>query len=176
MTELLPQVKQDFIEALSHISRFWGFPRGVGAVFAVLYLAPDALSLDDIVERSGLTKGAVSTDVRSLARMGLVHRSSRLGDRKDYYVAETDFYKAIRSILAERQNVEFARSIQAVGETLAQLKAARGSLNEPERQFLIARVQALQDFFDAIDSLSRAVVKLDKLGIGNVQKILSVLK
>ena len=176
MSDRSAQIKGSFVEALSQISRFWGFPRGVGAVFAVLYLAPDPLSLDEIVQRSRLTKGAVSTDVRSLARMGLVHRSSRIGDRKDYYVAETDFFKAIRSILGERQNVEFSRSIQVVRDTLDQLKHARGAMDESERQFLLARLQALQDFFDAIDSLTRAVVRLDKLGIGNVQKILSVLK
>ena len=170
------QIKQEFTEALSHISRFWGFPKGVGAVFGVLYLAPDPLSLDEIVRRSGLTKGAVSTNVRSLARMGLVHRSSHIGDRKDYYVAETDFYRAIRSILGERQNVEFAGSVEQVRQTLASLKAARGSMSEDDREFLLARVQALQDFFDAIDSLTRAVVKLDRLGFANVQKILSVLK
>ena len=176
MADRSAQFKADFVEALSHISRFWGFPRGVGAVFAVLYLAPAPLSLDEIVSRSGLTKGAVSTDVRALARMGLVHRSSRVGDRKDYYLAETDFYRAIRSILAERQNLEFARSLQTVRDTLTQLKAARGSMDESERQFLVARLQALQDFFDAIDSLNRAVIRLDKLGMANVQKILSVLK
>ena len=176
MPDRTAQIKGDFIEALSQISRFWGFPRGVGAVFAVLYLAPEPLSLDEIVDRAALTKGAVSTDVRALARMGLVHRSSRLGDRKDYYVAETDFYKAIRAIMGERQNTEFARSIEAVRGTLAQLKAARGSMSESEREFLISRIQALQDFFDAIDSLGRAVARLDRLGLSNVQKVLSVLK
>ncbi len=176
MPDSLKQVKGDLVQALGQISRFWGFPRGVGAVFAVLYLAPGPLSLDEIVHGSGLTKGAVSTDVRALARMGLVHRSSRPGDRKDYYLAETDFYRAIRSILGERQNVEFASSIQAVRDTLTRLKSARGSIDESEREFLIARLQALQDFFDAIDSLTRAVVRLDKLGVANVRKILSVLK
>src|SRR5512142_3150904 len=157
MADRSAQFKADFVEALSHISRFWGFPRGVGAVFAVLYLAPEPLSLDELVAQTGLTKGAISTNVRALARMGLVHRSSRLGDRKDYYVAETDFYSAIRSILGERQNVEFAASIQAIRRTLEQLKSARGSMDEAERTFLVARLQALQDFFDAIDSLTRAV-------------------
>ena len=176
MPDRTAQIKGDFIEALSQISRFWGFPRGVGAVFAVLYLAPEPLSLDEIVDRVALTKGAVSTDVRALARMGLVRRSSRLGDRKDYYVAETDFYKAIRAIMGERQNTEFARSIESVRGTLARLKAARGSMNESEREFLISRIQALQDFFDAIDSLGRAVARLDKLGLSNVQRVLSVLK
>src|SRR5512143_485755 len=149
MPDRAEQIKQDFIEAVSQISRFWGFPKGVGAVFGVLYLAPGPLSLDEIVQRTGLTKGAISTNVRSLARMGLVYRSSRLGDRKDYYVAETDFYAAVRPILSERQNTEFASAIQAVRRTLEQLKAARGTLDETERLFLIERLQALQDFFDA---------------------------
>ena len=84
MPDSLPQIKQDFVEGLSQISRFWGFPKGMGAIFAVLYLSPAPLPLDEIVSQTGLTKGAVSTEVRALARLGLVHRSTKLADRKDY--------------------------------------------------------------------------------------------
>src|SRR5574338_592460 len=97
-TTPLTDIKQDFAESLSQISRFWGFPKGMGAIFAVLYLSPEPLSLDDLVRETGLTKGAISTEVRGLARMGLVHRSGRPADRKDSYEAETDFYAAIRSL------------------------------------------------------------------------------
>ncbi len=176
MSRELPQIKQNFVEGLSHISHFWGFPKGVGAIFAALYLSPAPLSLDELVQQSGLTKGAVSTDVRALARLGLVHRSSRLGDRKDYYEAETDFYKAIRSILGERQNREFDSAVRSVRETLEKLQAVKGSVDEAERKFLLERVQALQDFFGAIDSLSRAVSRLDSLGMSTIQNILKILK
>src|SRR6266542_274018 len=101
MAQSLSRIKNDFTQGLSQISRFWGFPKGMGAIFAVLYLSSTPLALDEIVQETGLTKGAVSTEIRSLARMGLVHRSTKLGDRKDYYEAETDFYTAIRSILKE---------------------------------------------------------------------------
>ena len=174
MTTPLPQIKQEFVEGLSQISRFWGFPKGMGAIFAVLYLSPTPLPLDEIVEQTGLTKGAVSTEVRALARLGLVHRSSKLADRKDYYDAETDFYKSIRSILKERQNSEFDRAVASVRDTLEKLEA--GTTYSEERTFLIERVRALQDFFNAIDSLARAVVKLESLGLSNVQKILGILK
>ncbi len=174
MKQSLTQIKQDFTQGLSQISRFWGFPRGMGAIFAVLYLSPTPLSLDEIVEQTGLTKGAISTEIRALARMGLVHRSTRLGDRKDYYEAETDFYAAIRSLLKERQNSEFDRALRSVRDTLASME--KTWVEDEEWQFVYERIQALQDFFDAIDSLSRAVIRLDKLGLSNVQKILSVLK
>jgi hypothetical protein len=49
-------------------------------------------------------------------------------------------------------------------------------VEEKEWQFVYERVQALQEFFDAIDSLTKAVVKLERLGFSNVRKILGVLK
>lgn len=169
-------IKQDFTEGLSQISRFWGFPKGMGAIFAVLYLSPTPLPLDEIVSQTGLTKGAVSTEVRTLARMGLVHRSSKLGDRKDYYEAESDFYKSIRSILKERQNSEFDRAIRSVKETLEKFESGSVSGVEAEVNFAYERVKALQEFFNAIDTLASAVIKLENLGFVNVTKILSVLK
>lgn len=176
MTTKLTQLKQDFTEGLSQISRFWGFPKGMGAIFAVLYLSPAPLSLDEIVQQTGLTKGAISTEVRTLARMGLVHRSSKLADRKDYYEAESDFYKSIRSILKERQNSEFDNAIRSVQEILKELESGSVSGDEAEVQFVYERIKALQEFFNAIDTLTSAVIKLESLGLGNVKKILSVLK
>ena len=174
MNVSLTKIKKDFTQGLSQISRFWGFPKGMGAIFAVLYLSPAPLSLDEIVRETGLTKGAISTEIRALARMGLVHRSSRLGDRKDYYEAEADFYASIRSILKERQNSEFDRAIQSVRGTLETMEA--NWVDDEEWNFVYERVQALQEFFDAIDSLTKAAVKLEKLGFSNVTKLLSVLK
>ncbi len=174
MSQSLTHIKKDFTEGLSQISRFWGFPKGMGAIFGVLYLSSTPLSLDEIVEATGLTKGAISTEIRALARMGLVHRSSKLGDRKDYYEAESDFYAAIRSILKERQNSEFDRAVRSVKDTLEALE--NNWVENEEWNFVYERVQALQDFFDALYSLTKAVVRLESLGVTNVTKILSILK
>jgi len=170
----LAKIKRDFTEGLSQISRFWGFPKGMGAIFAVLYLSPTELSLDQLVSQTGLTKGAISTEIRALARMGLVHRSTKLGDRRDYYSAETDFYAAIKSILKERQNSEFDRAVASVRTALTAMD--ENWIDNDEWKFTYRRVQALQEFFDAIDSLSNAVIKLESLGLSNVAKVLSVLK
>ena len=175
----LTHIRQDFIEGLSGISRFWGFPKGMGAIFGVLYLSPAPLSLDEIVEQTGLTKGAISTEIRALARMGLVRRSAKLGDRKDYYEAETDFYRTIRSLLKERQNSEFDEAVRSVKDTLDKLKSEAPPAKAEayaDWQFTLERVQALQDFFDALDNLTRAITRLESLGYKNIQKILKVLK
>ncbi len=169
----LPPIKQQFVEGLSSISQFWGFPKGMGAIFAVLYLSPNPLSLDEIVEQAGLTKGSISTNVRSLSRMGLIRQITRLGDRKDYYEAETDFYKAIRAILKERQNSEFDRAVESVSLTLKRLESG---VSDPERQFLIERVRALNSFFNTLDGLFSAIARLDSLGAVTIQAVLKILK
>src|SRR5512142_2705353 len=111
----------------------------MGAIFAVLYLSPTPLSLDEIVQETGLTKGAISTEIRTLARIGLVHRSTRLGDRKDYYEAEADFYAAVRSILKERQNSEFDRAVRSVRETLKIME--ENWVEDAARNFVHQRAQ-----------------------------------
>jgi DNA-binding transcriptional regulator GbsR (MarR family) len=174
MTEDLVQLKQDFVSGLSNISGFWGFPKGMGAIFAVLYLAPGPLSLDELVSQTSLTKGAISTNVRGLARLGLIQPVSQRGDRKDYYVAETDFYRAVRAILLERRNSDFDRAIATVRETLEKLET--GDHSNPERAFLVERLRALKDFFDALDALVNAVTRLDSLGLHTVQTVLKILK
>jgi DNA-binding transcriptional regulator GbsR (MarR family) len=175
MADEIAEIKQNFIEGMSGISQFWGFPKGVGAIFGVLYLSPNPLSLDELVAQTGLTKGAISTNVRALARLGLIHPVNRLSDRKDYYQAETDFYKAIRAILKERQNNEFDRAVASVQQTLERLESSNGEV-DAERAFLMERVRALKDFFDALDALSNAVSRLDSLGVNTVQTVLKILR
>lgn len=170
------EIKQEFIEGMSGISAFWGLPKGMGAIFAVLYLSPAPLSLDELTEQTGLTKGAISTNVRALSRMGLIHPVTKLGDRKDYYEAESDFFKSIRAILSERQNAEFDRSVASVQKSLRKIEAGEGDFTRQERAFLIERLSALQAFFDALDNLTRAVSRLDGLGFATVQNILKILK
>jgi len=172
----MSNIKNDFIEGMSGISQFWGLPKGMGAIFGVLYLAPAPLSLDELTAQSGLTKGAISTNVRALTRMGLVHPVTRLGDRKDYYQAETDFYRAIRAILQERQSGEFDRAVASVAQTLQKLEAGEGRFDPAERAFLIGRVRALKDFFGSLDALASAVSKLNSLGLNTVETVLKILK
>jgi DNA-binding transcriptional regulator GbsR (MarR family) len=176
MTAGTQQIKHNFMEGMSGISQFWGFPKAMGAIFAALYLSPAPLSLDEIVEVTGITKGAISTNVRALSRMGLIHPISKMADRKDYYAVETDFYKAISVILKGRQNSEFDRAVNSAKETLSSLQNGEGNFEKKERAFLIERLTALCDFFDAIDGLTRAISKLDNLGINTLQSVMKILK
>ena len=78
----LEEIRQGFIENLSRISEFWGYPRAMGALYGALYLSQNPLSLDDLIPIVGVTKGAISTNIRVLEQLGMVHKQVRAGDRK----------------------------------------------------------------------------------------------
>lgn len=177
MTETLANARQHFIEGLSRISQFWGFPRAMGAIYAALYLSPEPLCLDDLTEQVNVTKGAVSTNVRALERLGMVHRQIRIGERKDYYVAEIDFWKIIRGILKEREKSEFDHAIQMVGESLKITRASAPDASNSElATFYQERMQSLEAFFHTLDNLVAAILALDELRLGAVQRLIGGVK
>jgi DNA-binding transcriptional regulator GbsR (MarR family) len=170
MTEL-NQARVTFIEGMSRISNYWGFPKAMGALYGAIYLSPAPISLDELVDQVGVSKGAVSTTVRQLERLGLVHKHFQLGDRKDYYVAEADFWRVVKSILKEREKSEFARALNAVAESLNIVNG----IEQPEEAELAAfyqkRLEAINSFFDTLDNLVATLITLDELRFSTVQKL-----
>ncbi len=172
--EKLEQVKNHTIQGLSRISQFWGFPKAMGALFGALYLSSAPLSLDDLVEQVGVTKGAVSVNIRQLERLGLVHKHFELGSRKDYYTAEPDFWKIFKKILQERNKSEFDHALNSVNESLEMLSEAK---NLPPEQtetalFYQKRLKTMQDFFHGLDRLVSILLALDEFRTSALERLL----
>ena len=164
--------REEFIQGMSRISHFWGFPKAMGAIYGAIYLSPDPLSLDEIVEQVGVTKGAVSTHVRALERLGMVHKQIRLGDRKDYYEAEADFWKIIRGVLREREQNEFDLALSTVNESLEMVKEA--SPAEPDAElaaFYAERMASMQRFFNTLDNIVGTLLALDEMRLNSLLKL-----
>ena len=168
----LDTARDNFIQGMSRISDFWGFPKAMGAIYGAIYLSPEPLCLDDLVDLAGVSKGTVSTNVRSLERLGMVHKHLRLGDRKDYYLAEIDFWKVIKGILAEREKSEFDRALHAVDESMAMISDANLDSNDVERgAFYQERLRGMKSFFNTLDNLVGMLITLEDLRLRNLQSL-----
>lgn len=167
------QARLHFTQALSRISHFWGFPKAMGAIYAALYLSPTPLSLDELVELVGVTKGAVSTNARMLERLGMVHRHVQIGERKDFYSAEIDFWKIIKTILREREKTEFDLALRSVQESLEMVQNQPLAPEESQAAvFYTARLQNMLKFFHTLDHLVATVMALDELRGSALDRIL----
>ena len=62
-----------------------GLPRIAGRMLGLLVVSAEPRSLDDLAEVLQASKTSVNTNARLLVRMGAVERTTRPGDRRDYY-------------------------------------------------------------------------------------------
>jgi DNA-binding transcriptional regulator GbsR (MarR family) len=170
MPDALSDARTNFIEGMSRISDFWGFPKAMGAIYGAIYLSPAPISLDELVAQVGVSKGAVSTNVRQLERLGMVHKHFQLGDRKDYYTAETDFWQLVKNVLREREKNEFSRALNTVEESLELVKNT-GEQDNDLAAFYKVRLENIKRFFDTLDNLVATLLAIDELRLKTFKQL-----
>jgi DNA-binding transcriptional regulator GbsR (MarR family) len=134
--------------AVGTLMEFWGFKRAMGRTWALLYLEDDALSAAELSERLQLSAGAVSMTLTELERWAVVKRTKRMGERREYFEAETDVWKMISRVLRERE----LRQVESALEVFARAHAALGK-NVPAGER--ARVEALRERLSGLAELAR---------------------
>lgn len=171
----LVEIRQGFIENLSRISEFWGYPRAMGALYGALYLSQGPLSLDDLIPIVGVTKGAISTNIRALEQLGMVHKQVRAGDRKDYYLADTDFWKITKNILERRQRPEFDKALNDVSVALQSVRSRPHAGAEAGLgKFYEERLLAMESFFRTVDSVVAVLLQIERLRVAGFRNLLRI--
>jgi DNA-binding transcriptional regulator GbsR (MarR family) len=76
----------EFVEQMAQLLSASGMPRVAGRIWAYLLICePPHQSAADLATTLHASRGAISGAVRILETAGLVRRTSRRGDRKDYF-------------------------------------------------------------------------------------------
>ncbi len=78
-----------------------GLPKSLGEIYAVVFLSPQPLCMEDIIRKLHISLGTASQGLRQLRRLQAVRVLSVPGDRRDYYEAETELRRLIGHFLAE---------------------------------------------------------------------------
>jgi DNA-binding transcriptional regulator GbsR (MarR family) len=99
-----------------------------GKIFAVLYLSPGPLSLDEISHDVGTSKGNASVQVRELLELGMVRKVWVRRSRRDYYEAVTDLWSIAAEVIGRRLEQEARSLLAAVSATEKELPDAAGDL------------------------------------------------
>lgn len=158
MSDKLARSRDALIQALGRQSAFWGLGKTAGEMYAVLYLSPEPVSLEEVAQRLKVTKGNVSVAIRQLEQLGMVRRSWQKGDRRVFFEAETDFWKIAHSVLGLRHKPEFDQSFFLVDESIRVAEQAEPSA---ERDTVLERLKSLQDFYRLLDSLVEVVLAMN---------------
>ena len=122
----LPRVRLELVDVFGRMAQALSFPRSVGEIYGLLYLAPEPMSAPEISEALSISKGSVSTGTRQLLTLGFIRKVWLQEERKDYFEAVLELGNMVRTAYDQifkvrAQNAE--RRLTDVTDTLADEKA-----------------------------------------------------
>ena len=110
----LPRAIEHFVLQWGDMGGQWGVNRSVSQIHALLYLAEKPLTAEDIADTLGLARSNVSNSIKELQGWGLVRRVPVMGDRRDFFEAETDVWTIAAKIVAGRKEREIDPALAAL--------------------------------------------------------------
>ena len=115
------EARDKFIETWGTLGSQWGVNKSIAQVQALLLIAPQPLSTDDIMEELKISRGNANMSIRQLMDWGIVYKKSIAGDRKEYFIAEKDVWKWALKI----GNVRKQRELNPVLDLLKEISEGK---------------------------------------------------
>jgi len=146
--------KEKFIESWGKMASDWGINRTMSQVHALLLIAPEALTADQVMENLHISRGNSNMNLRALMDWGLVHKQLKSGERKEYFYAEKDMWTVVRQIIINRKKRELEPMLKVLDEI------AGVESNCPDSEHFCQVVQDIRKFShkanQTLDSLIKA--------------------
>src|SRR3954462_2069806 len=155
LTLRLPKVEDEFVDLWNNMGSLWGISPTMARIHGLLYITGAALSMDDIMEKLGISRGNVSMNLSKLVEWGLVRRVHKRGDRKEYYESLSDVWEMFTLVANQRKRRE-------IDPILTTLRRCRDELT-PEAIGGRAAAEATQQRFQRINDLLKLLTRLDSL-------------
>lgn len=139
------EARAEVIEALERSAEIYGLNRSYGQLYGILFFEDEPISLDELVEKSGYAKSTVSTAMKHLERLHMVHRRSVPGEgKKAYYEAETDFWQILQSFLQR----EVQREIDVMLRALTSAEESLEGVDDERAKHALQRVRSLRRTYE----------------------------
>ena len=154
---------EQFIRAWGDMGTLWGVNRSTAQVHAFLLATTGPVALDDVAQGVGISRGNASMCLKELRNWGIVTKTSRPGDRKDYFESLSDMPAMFVRIARERKRREFDPTLATVRRLLGELGAGKtpGTTRRgrPVPQSVLAgRLAEMERYLGTVDHVSAAML------------------
>lgn len=153
----------------------WGTNRTVAQIHALLYLSPEPLTADQIVEALSVARSNVSTSIRELQSYGMVRMTHVLGDRRDYFESISDVWDLFRVIIDQRKQRELNPTLTMLRSVAEEVDGESDTdpVTKERIRNMLTFVETTSDWYEQIHEIPTSTLKkLMKLGRG-ITKLVS---
>lgn len=128
-------VIDEFIEKMGLIAQADGIPRIAGRVLGALIIHDEPFSFSQLSDLLAVSRGSISTNTRLLVNLGIIERTTKRGERQDYFkLKETPYISLMQGI-----QTRIAHASSVVKQTRENLPA--------ELEGAQQRLAQMQDFY-----------------------------
>jgi len=138
----LEPVEIEVIHLFVQFSRALGQPRSVAEIYGLLFVSPQPLTMDTLIERLNLSKGSASQGLKYLQDLGAVRTVYVGGDRRTHYAAVAE----LRNLAGRFLRQEILTHFEDSDSRLDRIAGAAQKLPGEQRKFVAARVKTLRSW------------------------------
>ena len=170
--KILAEGRQEFIELWGDMGARWGVPRSMTELHALLYIVGAPMNTDEIMKQLSISRGNASMTLRTLLDWGIITRTHRPDDRKDYYIAEQDVWKLFATVARARKRRELEPLTARLNSLSLKSNADSTSDGVAHRE----RIESMLQFIIQFDGLSERFLSMGGLSLDILSKLVGSSK
>ncbi|MEK3789368.1 GbsR/MarR family transcriptional regulator [Paenibacillus sp. FSL K6-1230] len=110
--------RTEMIEAIASTMDLYGVNHTFGQLYGIMYFEDRPMTLEEMKEAMQMSKSNMSYAVRALTESQMIYKLEEKKERKDLYVAETNFYLTFQNFFGDK----LQREVDVMTHSLQQVK------------------------------------------------------
>jgi HTH-type transcriptional regulator, glycine betaine synthesis regulator len=147
----LEKVEDAFVELWNNMASLWGISPTMARIHGLLYITGASLSMDEIMDRLGISRGNVSMNLSKLLEWGLVRRVHKRGDRREFFVSISDVWEMFTLVASQRKRREIDPILSTLRRCREELAPEHGAAADDR----LRRIDDLWKFVTLMDGLAQ---------------------
>ncbi len=154
----LQEAKAEFVQSWGILGSQWGINRTMAQIHALLLVAAEPLTTEEIMEQLSISRGNTNMNVRELMDWNLVQKVIVPGERKEYFKAEKDIWKVATLIMYQRKK----RELDPMIKVLRQLESIEANKNDRETAAFTETVANINKFAGQAEKTLNTIIKAEE--------------
>jgi len=172
----LQNAKNRLVRRWGEMGGYWGINRTMAELHALLFVTREPLCTDDVMDQLKISRGNASMNLRALVDWGLIERIHKLGDRKEYFKADTEVWHMFETIMRERRRREVEPIIATLRRCCDEVENAGHELDDVSPDDSAEFRRRVQEFAEFLTTMGKLFDLMLLYGEGGMKQFASLLE
>ena len=164
----VPQQALALAKKIGEFIEYWGFKEVHGRIWALVFLSPEPVDANFLIDNLNVSKALVSMSIKDLIHYNVIMEVEKTGPGTQKYEINVKINEVISNILANRE-AQLLMEIKGAAELLGRQYQAK-----PNEFIDGQRVVQLKDMVSTADSLLQTMLSFRKMDLKSLEKALKI--